>query len=110
MTIPDHRQQATAALTAASNRTYEIVKTLDAAYRKRHELPNATTTVLIFGNLYTESQMREYGQQCREAALKDAAELCNGEQWRNEGKVSVAYIKAFNEGCVGCEGAVRGLK
>ena len=58
---------------------------------------------------YDSDQMREYGQQCREAALKDAAELCNGEQWRNEGKVSVAYIKAFNEGCVGCEGAVRGL-
>jgi len=57
-----------------------------------------------------ESVITKYGQQCREAALEEAAALCDGEQWRNEGKVSVAYIKAFNEGCSDCEEAIRRLK
>ena len=117
MTLPDHRKQASEALAAASRRTYEIVKTLDATYRKRHELSRLPSHTISsppgtgsYFNGHTDAAMQAYGQQCREAALKDAAFICNGEQWRNEGKVSVAYIKAFNEGCTNCEEAIRRLK
>ena len=57
---------------------------------------------------YDKYQMHDYGKQCREAALEEAAALCNGQQWVTKGGVST-YMDAFNEGCVGCEGAVRGL-
>ena len=71
------------------------------------ELSSEQDERAIYG--YTAEQMKAYGQQCREAALEEAAALCNGEQWRNEGKVSVAYIKAFNEGCADCEEVIRRL-
>lgn len=54
-------------------------------------------------------QIQAYGQVCRAAALEEAAQICNGEQWRNE-KKEVAYLKAFNEGCADCEAAIRRLK
>ena len=40
-------------------------------------LPNAAippTGIYTNQGLYTEEQMREYGQQCREAALEEAAQ------------------------------------
>ena len=47
----------------------------------------------------------------REAALEEAATLCNGEQWVTSAKSkSVDYIKAFNEGCADCEAVIRRLK
>ena len=58
---------------------------------------------------YTADQMKAYGQACREAALEEAAQVCNGEQWRNSAR-PVAYIEAFNQGCGDCEAAIRRLK
>lgn len=49
-------------------------------------------------------------QAGREAALLEAAALCNGEQWMMSGKKSIDYIKAFNEGCTDCEAVIRRLK
>ena len=75
----------------------------DTAKPKNCNHPNYTP-------MFTQGQLNQYGQQCRAVALETAAELCNVEQWRNEGKVSADYIKAFNEGCVDCEQAIRRLK
>ena len=54
--------------------------------------------------------VQAYGQKCREAALEEAARLCNGEQWMMSGKKSIDYINAFNEGCTDCEAVIRRLK
>ena len=59
---------------------------------------------------FNAEQMQSYGQQCRAAALEEAAALCNGEQWMMSGKKSVDYIAAFNEGCADCEAVIRRLK
>ena len=59
---------------------------------------------------YSPMCMQAYGQACREAALKEAAALCNGEQWMLSGKKSIDYINAFNEGCTDCEAVIRRLK
>ncbi len=60
---------------------------------------------------YSKDQVQAYGQQCRDAALEDAANLCNGEQWvTTEKSKSVDYIKAFNEGCTDCGAVIRRLK
>ena len=48
-------------------------------------------------------------QSGREQALEEAAQICNGEQWRNSAR-PVAYIEAFNQGCGDCEAAIRRLK
>lgn len=58
---------------------------------------------------FNAEQMQAYGQQCREAALKEAALLCDGEKWHDSGK-PVSYITAFNEGCTDCEAVIRRLK
>lgn len=58
---------------------------------------------------WSSKQIKEYGQACREAALEEAAQICNGEQWRNSAR-PVAYIEAFNQGCGDCEAAIRRLK
>lgn len=58
---------------------------------------------------YSTEQMQAYGQDCRAAALEEAAQICNGEQWRNSAR-PVAYIEAFNQGCGDCEAAIRRLK
>lgn len=58
---------------------------------------------------HTDAAMQAYGQACREAALEDAARLCNGEQWMMSGKKSIDYINAFNEGCTDCEAVIRRL-
>ena len=66
--------------------------------------------VEVATRFYKAEQMQSYGQQCRAAALEEAAALCNGEQWMMSGKKSVDYIAAFNEGCADCEAVIRRLK
>lgn len=62
----------------------------------------------LVGHMSVE-QIKAYGQACREAALEEAARLCNGEQWMMSGKKSIDYINAFNEGCTDCEAVIRRL-
>jgi hypothetical protein len=71
--------------------------------------------VEVATRFYKAEQMQSYGQQCREAALLEAALLCNAgqdwsEQWMMSEKKSIDYIKAFNEGCTDCEALIRRLK
>ena len=58
---------------------------------------------------YDADQMREYGRQCREAALAQAAEVCDNHAFgweKNPGNNPLAgFIAASN-----CAGAVRNLK
>ena len=61
-------------------------------------------------NGHTDAAMQAYGQACRADALKEAAALCNGEQWMMSGKKSIDYITAFNEGCADCESVIKRLK
>ena len=57
---------------------------------------------------YTAEQLIEYGKACRAAALEEAAQICDGEQWHNSAR-PVDYIEAFNQGCEDCEAAIRRL-
>ena len=58
---------------------------------------------------HTDAVLQAYGQACREAALEEAAQVCNGEQWHNSAMPD-DYIEAFNESCGDCEAAIRRLK
>ena len=73
-------------------------------------LPKTTYYVVGSDGMYDAEQIQAYGQACREAALEEAAFLCEGEKWVDSVKKSIDYIRAFNEGCQDCEAAIRRLK
>ena len=80
----------------------------DRMFEKIHPVYHIMSQGELVGHMSVE-QIKAYGQACREAALEDAARLCNGEQWMMSGKKSIDYINAFNEGCTDCEAVIRRL-
>ena len=62
----------------------------------------------VLGELFTRHQMREYGEQCRDAALEEAAKICDGQMF--ELSKPVKHLEDFNTGCISCIEAIRGLK
>ena len=134
MTLPDYRKQASDALRVAANRTYEIAKMTLAERSKAMTLPPLPDSPYLYtewsspaervsNTMFTEAQMREYGKQCREAALEEAAKACDaiGIDQRALYKGRAPYfgtepgradphVDGKSDGAWECEEAIRKLK
>jgi hypothetical protein len=81
-------------------------------------LPEIQQLFTVEENIYTEDQMREYGQQCRKVALNEAAEACeelkSAYQDISESTLLTVSGKTVHQGMFGgahnCAVAIRSLK